>query len=91
MGGRRVESFERVLEGVGRDRLGLGWYGGWSRRDESVQHTNFVRVSAHELCGGLHSFVVQVCGLLGNIVGSPQLDIGVLKVVLHSVARDAQN
>ena len=65
--------------------------GGWRRRDETVQHTDFVWVGAHELRGGLHSFVVQVCGLLGNIVGSPQLDIGVLKVVLHAVARNPQN
>ncbi len=69
-------------------RGGKGWTGGFGGSGEGGkgERTNLIRGGADKISGGLQALIVEVCGLLGGVVGGAELDVGVVEVVFYSVA-----
>ena len=79
----------RLLEDVSLLKW-IGWVGGWMVEEEGRwqgrerMRTDFIRVSIHERCSSCQSLLVDLSGLLGDIVGGAELDVCFFEVGFYT-------
>ena len=100
LGGReRVrERLEKswVVEGPitvgGCQRVRVDWIGGWMNGgggrgvvgERKDMRTDFIRLSIHKRCSSCQSLLMDLSGLLGDIVGGAELDVCFFEVGFYT-------